>query len=207
MNVMLTRKILLIAPFTLMFYFGGFSQKNMSGDVTNIARVTILNPGISYEMRIAKLQTLYFQGFINTSAAYKITSSLNEVLAFYFDPALTAQYRFYYNLKKREEKKLRTGMNNLNYAGAVFETFYSKVPTRPNYGIEPAKRSIFKIGAVWGMQRNYSKRLSLDLNLGAGFFFTRNTYLDYYSNPIRTVNVSLITVMGQLNMGFRLNKK
>ena len=46
----------------------GYSQQQT--DVTNVTKVTILNPGVSYEARIAKFQTIYVQGFMSTSGYF-----------------------------------------------------------------------------------------------------------------------------------------
>ncbi len=204
--MMIKKKLLTVVLFVITF-LSAFSQNKTKEGVCNVAKMTILNPGISYEKRISKFQTLFFQGFINTSVDYIISETLQEKLRFYFDPAITLQYRCYYNLRRRQDKKLKTELNNLNYVGAAFEVHRSKIPSRTYYGIEPEKRAIYKVGIVWGLQRNYSHRFSMDLNCGAGYLFSRDKYLDYFSNPIRINNESLITIMGHLAIGFRLNSK
>src|SRR5690349_17325498 len=45
------------------------SQENET-DASNVTRVTVFNPGLSYEARIARSQTVYVQGFMNMSGYF-----------------------------------------------------------------------------------------------------------------------------------------
>src|SRR5689334_15473284 len=101
-----------------------FSQEP---EVTDVARITILSPGFSYEMKAGKFQTLFFQVFMNTSAYAEYSSYFGYESRFYFDPAVTAQYRYYYNAGKRTDKGKRTEMNSMNYLALIDELFFSKM--------------------------------------------------------------------------------
>jgi hypothetical protein len=187
-----------------------FSQDET--DIVNITKVTFLNPGISQELRIGKLQSIYLQAFMNTSAYFTYSSSFGSESAIYFDPAVTGQYRYYYNAAKRADKDKRTEMNSLNYVGGVVETFFSKIPLYKDDIFadppdEPKRRAVTRIGAIWGIQRNGMKRFSLDLNLGLGYMFGKTTNYDFNTGETYSSNRSQVTMLGQLNLGFWLNRR
>jgi hypothetical protein len=169
------------------------SQDQSKTDITDIIKVTFLNPGISYEKRIGKFQSLSAHGFMNIGFSFSYSSSFGTTSTFYFDPALGIQYRYYYNAAGREAKDKRTEMNSLNYVSLVFKTIFSS-------------HSINEIGLVWGLQRNHEKRFSLNFNLGPGYLFTKITSLDNTGQPI-TEKVRRLTIVGQLSLGFWINKR
>jgi hypothetical protein len=175
-------------------------------DVTNVVKATIINPGVSYEARVGKFQTVYAQLFINSST-YSWTDYNNQVhFDFYFDPAATLQYRYYYNARQREEKEKRTEMNSLNYFSFVAESILSKIPLTSTGIEEEKRRAVNHLGLCWGMQRNYNSRFSLDLYFGAAWRFS--SYMSHNAFfASERVNISEPVIMGQLNLGFWLNKK
>jgi Protein of unknown function (DUF3575) len=174
--------------------------------VTNVAKITILNPGFGYEMKTGKFQTLFFQAFMNTSAYAEYSSYFGYESSFYFDPAATAQYRFYYNAGQRFDKGKRTEMNSMNYLALVDELLFSKIPISTGYSEESSRRAVNRVGVVWGLQRNYQKHFSLDLNLGLGYVITNGTF--YNVNGQKTTRrISQPTTLGQLNLGIWLNTK
>jgi hypothetical protein len=103
------------------------AQKDEEGSVTDIIKITLLNPGFSYEKALGQFQTLYVQAFMNTSATRSESFYATEI-KYYFDPAFTAQFRFYYNYNRRKERRLRTELNNLNYITPLYQVFFSKAP-------------------------------------------------------------------------------
>src|SRR5690349_9531082 len=94
-----------ISLISCLFIFSkSFSQSNDT-DVMNVFKITILNPGISYEKALFKYQTFYAQAFINFSATMNEQFEKETIdINFYVDPAITGQYRFYYNFNKRASK-------------------------------------------------------------------------------------------------------
>jgi len=181
-------------------------EKNTGADVTDIFKVTVLNPGLSYEKRIGKFQTLYFQAFMNFSS----TSSSGyggQTYKYFVDPAITAQYRYYYNSASREDKGLRTTRNNLNYLAPVYQLFLSEVPFT-NSTAPDKRRPVHAVAAVWGIQRNYTRaRFALDLNIGPAMLFANTTQTDPFDGTKTTISQSQFTLYGQLNIGFWLNKQ
>lgn len=172
-----------------------FSQDQEKFAITDVIKVTFLNPGVGYEKPIGKFQSLYAQAFINTSFAIGYSSSLGNTSSIYFDPALTLQYRYYYNFAKREAKGKRTDMNSLNYVSLLMQTIFSKESISSSYFPEENRRAINTFGIVWGIQRNYKKRFSLDLNLGLGYFFAKVTTTNYQGQYI-SKNIGQSTFVG-----------
>ncbi len=166
------------------------AQKAENDGVSNVFKVNFLYPGISYEQKILKFTTINFIGYMNILATTQSGLS-NEIQKVYFCPAFNLEIRNYYNYKRRQRKGLRTEMNSMNYAGPIFNGNYIKVSDKAG------SRLVNVVGAVWGMQRNYPKRFSLDFNLGLGYLFNA---------PVFKNNNSLFP-LAQLNLGFWLNKK
>lgn len=183
-----------------------FSQHKIESDVTNVTKATFFNPGVSYEKKIGKFQTLLANAFLNTSFSIGYSSSLGTISSLSFDPAFILQYRYYYNYNQRQKKGKRTEMNSLNYLSPTFETIFSKIRISESHLIEKNRRAINTLGVVWGIQRNYKKRFSLDLNLGGAYLFTTATVLNNTGQAIKE-NVGKFISLGQLNLGFWLNKR
>lgn len=183
---------------------GAFSQQDET-DVTNVTKVTIINPGLSYEARIGKFQTLYMQGFMSMSGYFSYSDALGTESAFYFDPAADIQYRYYYNGRKRFEMEKRTEMNSMNYVTVMSEFIFSKMRLTTDYIDESKRRAISRFGIGWGFQRNYAQHFSLDLNLGLGYLLAKGTSYNW-NGQLTTKTISTPTFMGQFNIGFWLNK-
>lgn len=100
----------------------------------------------------------------------------------------------------------RTEMNSMNYIAFISEVIFSKMGLSDDYFDEENRRPITRLGVGWGLQRNYRQRFSLDLNLGLGYMFGKGTTYDYY-NQAKEKTVSMPTMMGQINIGFWLNRR
>ena len=180
----------------------GFAQEKITTDVT---RVTFLNPGFSYEKSIGRSQTLYARAFMATSFSFSYSMAFGSDWQLYFDPGASVQYRYYYNYKARQQKEKRTEMNSMNYISPLFETVLSKNRINMDHPLEEKRRAIHTAGLVWGLQRNYEKRFSLDLQLGAGYVFTKVTAQG--TDEKIKVNVGNFTTIGAFKLGFWLNKR
>jgi hypothetical protein len=190
----------------LLFACLALKSYSQETEVTSVIKATILNPGVSYEQKIGTFTTAYAQFFMNTSS-YTWTDSYNEVhMKLYFDPAVTLQGRFYYNARKRQEKEKRTEMNSMNYFALVGESIFSKIPLTDSEPEEDKRRAVNQLGLCWGLQRNNEGRFSIDLYFGLGFRFSSYTTNNAYFESEK-VNVSEAALMGQLNIGFWLNKR
>lgn len=195
------RTILLLLPFVC-FFTAGYAQDQVTTDVT---KLTFLNPGFSYEKSIGEKSTLHGHLFFNTSIEYSYSDAFGSDFNASFDPALLVQYRYYYNYNQRQQKGKRTEMNSMNYISPTFQTSLSKARVSTDHIWETERRPINVAGVVWGLQRNYQKRFSLDLNLGLGYLFTTAQVpgTEFYEKR----NFGMVTMMGQFNLGFWLNQQ
>ncbi|RYY88580.1 MAG: hypothetical protein EOO15_08600 [Chitinophagaceae bacterium] len=193
-------------------------QKNTdsTAGIRDLVRVTFLNPGISYEKRIGRFQSMVvqaygglgFEGSDNTSPAgvrYDV----------YFEPGGSLQYRYYYNYNARSAAGRRTENNNLNFVGPLYQFAWARTGATSSFSpyeeVSDA-HAVHNLGFVWGIQRNYPKRFSLDLGIGVGYLFEKRTRYTYSPNPPFTgtrvtENVSNYTFVGQFSLGFWLGKR
>ena len=186
----------------LLLSVSSFTQDTKVADVTDVIKANFFDPGISYEKRIGESQTLYGQAFLSTSIYIGYSSALGNMSGVDIYPALTLQYRYYYNGNKRAEKGKRTAMNSLNYIGIVTEAdFY----TDRSWGQDKSRvQKMF--GTVWGFQRNYPKRFSLDLNIGFCYAFGKKTVMSL-PGEYTSITFGEFTTLSQLSLGFWLNRK
>ena len=183
-----------------------FCQDRINVDVTRVTRAAFLNPGFSYENKIGKLQTIYLTAYLATSAYYYSSSSLGTDAKIYFDPALRVQYRYYYNAAARVRKGRQTERNSMNYIGPLFDVTFTKAAMNDHSYEEENRRPVSTIAFVWGIQRNYLKRFSLDLNLGLGYSFTKGTEVSFNGQTAH-VSQSAVSTPGYLSLGFWLDKR
>ncbi|HEY0580397.1 MAG TPA: hypothetical protein VGC75_06790 [Candidatus Nitrosocosmicus sp.] len=198
-------KIILSFVFTLFIYSFIYSQEN-NVDVTNVTKIGVLNPGFSYEKRIGKHQTAFFQAFMNTRAPVIFSDALGGWESAHMDPAFTLEYRFYYNVNRMQKKGSKGFMNSFNYISPVFETSFSKEWVSEFYA-KRQREPIYKFAAVWGIQRNLLKRFSIDFNVGPAVLFTKEVNENYDTHEPEYENIVEYCTLGQLNIGFWLNKR
>lgn len=189
---------LLLLPF-----LKNFAQ---SDDVTSLVKLTLVNPGVSFERRVGRMQTIYVQPFLKTSLyltgrsfaliPYDVTTH------YYFDPAVSVQFRQYYLTRRQKRKERNHELNSMNYIGLYEEVFFSKKPFYQQVG---SRRGYNRLALVWGWQQTVTKRFSFDLDLGYGYFFPLKPF--YYSTGEKMEELLQPRVMAQLNIGFLLNHK
>ena len=192
-------------PFLLLLLASAncFSQNDAKTDIRDVTKLNFFDPGISYEKRIGKLQSLAAQAFLSTSIYIGYSDALGNTSSINVYPALSLQYRYYYNAAKRNAKGKRTEMNSLNYVSTIAEVdFYNEDIS----STEQNRRSLKVVGIAWGFQRNYPKRFSLDLSVGLGYVFSKQTTINDAGEYI-TENTGSITNIGQIGLGFWLNKR
>ncbi|HEX5153515.1 MAG TPA: hypothetical protein VFW07_18830 [Parafilimonas sp.] len=174
-------------------------------EATDVIKLTIYQPGLSYEKAIGRLQTLYGQLYGGSSIGYSYSGSFGSTFYFSINPAATLQYRYYYNSKKRAEHGKRTALNSMNYIAGVYETIYTNAAVFEGYVAEEKDRFVNSLGVGWGFQRNYPKRFSLDLVTGLSYVFAKSTLLS--GSEKITENHGELRVMIMFNIGIWLNKK
>jgi hypothetical protein len=183
-----------------------FCQQSENSDIRDITKLNFLGPGISYEKRIGRFQSLHAQAYIATSVYFSYSSTFGTDAGVFFDPAFALQYRFYYNAAKREAKGKRIEMNSLNYVGAVSQLAFYKNETITSYYPEKERQPSYTFGVIWGFQRNYLNRFSLDFNIGLGYSTTKTIVLDQEDKPV-IKNAGEFAPVSQLGLGFWLNKR
>jgi hypothetical protein len=135
----------------------------------NLLTATILSPGISYEIAAGNKFTVKLKAVVFPGFRYSQTLLLNGRSHFSFVPTavLSADGRYYYNFQQRLKKEKNINRNSANYIGLTgsygssIETFHAEDGTTVR-----TITQLYDIGFVWGMQRNYDNRFSLDLNVG-----------------------------------------
>ncbi len=184
------------------------AQESSPSVTENVAKVTFLNPGFAYEAKTGKSKTLYTQIFLNTSLRFDLEDDIyaDQVTSTaYFDPALSTQYRFYYNYKKRNGAGKRTAKNSMNFFAPIYEGHLSKAPFPGTSFEEIDRRLLSTIGAVWGMQRNYAGRFSLDIYTGLGYTFGKES--EVINGTLKSGTSGAPALIAQVNIGIWLGKK
>jgi len=188
----------------LLISIPSLSQEQEKSDITDVTRASFVSPGISYEKKIGKSQTLCARAFMGMSFYFSYSSDFGTTSGFDLNPAWSLQYRYYYNSARRKDQGKRTEMNSLNYLTALVEMLFFKETVSSNGDTDI--RSINSIGIAWGLSRNYQKRFSIDLSVGPGYFFAKRTTLNEFGEYI-TKNEGGFTFVGQIGLGFWLNKR
>ena len=194
--------------FLLVFFasMNAFCQDSINSDIRDITKLNFLSPGFSYEKRIGKFQSLHAQAYIAMSGYFSYSGTFGTDAGIYFDPALALQYRFYYNAARRKAKGKRIEMNSLNYVGAISEIIFYKNEAITSYFPEKGRQPSYTFGVIWGFQRNYLNRFSLDFNIGLGYSTTKTIVLDQEDKPV-IKNAGEFAPVSQLGLGFWLNKR
>jgi hypothetical protein len=181
------------------------AQDKEQTETTNVTRLSLFNPGFSYEHKTGKNQTLFVNPFVAIMTGFSYSDAFGFRVLFDIDPILITHYRFYYNGLRRAEKGKRTAMNSMNYLAPMAQL---KIPKRAQFnetGVEFKRQVDFAFGALWGMQRNYGRRLSIDLNAGPGCYFWKN--VNFESGRKITDWKAELSPAFQFTLGFWLNKK
>src|SRR4051794_18286175 len=73
-------------------------KNDEDGDVTNVTKITLFSPGLSYEARIGKFQTIHTHALMNLLFLSEQDPYADRTdTKVYFDPSVIVNYRYYYN--------------------------------------------------------------------------------------------------------------
>lgn len=61
-----------------------FSQEQDKSDISDVTKATFLSPGVSYEKRIGRVQSLYAQAYLSTAIYIGYSSALGNTSGIYF---------------------------------------------------------------------------------------------------------------------------
>lgn len=132
-----------------------------------VLTATILAPGVSYEIPIANKFTAKFKAVVSGGMSYSSGMAVGTTYSLSAIPTASGELRYYYNFQQRMNTKKNTDRNSANYIalagkyGISFTTFhYDDGSTDRSTSYYP------NAGIVWGFQRNYRNRFSLDFNIG-----------------------------------------
>ena len=95
----------------------------------------------------------------------------------------------------------------MNYVGALAQVFFSKIPVGDNAYENSSRRPVYIFGVLYGLQRNYKSRFSLDINFGLGIITSKSHYYNGYTGLNTEGNQSQATIPGQVTLGLWLGKR
>ena len=179
----------LLTVLLLFISFASASQKRYGMYTNDVFKVTVIEPGLSYEFGLGKNTTLFLRGGMTATLATDYNDNITGVL---FRPFLPASHRTYYNFRKRELIEKNISNNTGNYFAFLLMAATKPINEGKDYH-RSQNNNIINAGFVWGMQRNYASRFSLNLNIGLGY---RKMGYEEGIMPI-----------GELNIGFWLNRR
>ncbi len=135
--------------------------------------LNFLIPSAEYEVAISEKSTI--DAILGIGFGYH-KSAFEDDSEYGIYPQFEAQYRYYYNFRKRADKGHKISENSGNYIAAVAILAGGD----PIFGdMELENDYVGFIGPAWGMQRVYNSNFKLNLNLGLGYGFDDlgNSYL------------------------------
>lgn len=192
---------------SLLFLAGthkSYAQDNYSA-IQDLVKVHFLRPGISVEKSTTRNQSLLISAYLDPGMMLSFSDAMGWNSKFWISPSLGTQYRFYYNQDKRFEKGKRTDLNNLNYLAPLFETQFTRRNLRSDDLEHDKVRPVSTAGIVWGMQRNYNSRISLDIQAGPGFRFAKAIEPGVFG--IQQINYAKPVLIARVGLGIWLGKK
>jgi len=152
-------------PLLLLFVFL-FSYSHAQ-DTEKVWRINIINPGIEYEHPVTTETTLSVNLGIGYSGAYPNLSETTGTGGLYaFAPFADIQYKWFYNLGKRDFQSKTVEHNSANFLSLRFRTRGKSIEDN----FERYANYDFAIGPTWGIQRKYGN-FHLLLDLGPQFYF------------------------------------
>jgi hypothetical protein len=175
-------------------------------ETEDVFKVTFLNPGVAYEKSLGGIHTVYGQAFVNFASSITEDYYDEYNINFFVEPALSLQYRLYYNLNRRNDRGKNTARNSGNYFTVINENRFTKAPLGLDDVKEAKIRPVIAGALGWGMQRNYNSRFSLDFYLGAGAKYARTTTHDNYGQ-LTSLNKTSFAFIGQINLGIWLGSR
>lgn len=154
----------------------------------HLLSLQIFPTGINYETKLAAKHTFSVQAQLGYSFAFGVsrtyspngTSTKSSSAYIAIIPQVITNYRFYYNLKKRDSKGKNIRGNSANYV-----TVIAAFGFRPVYSNYPSSFSFATVvGPAWGLQRTFKKNININFYIGLGYGYDngRGSYLAPISN-------------------------
>ena len=137
----------------------------------SVTNISILSPAITHEIAVRKNQTIFIAGSLEGISRIEEKSNTNPKTFdsfFGIAPAVTADFRNYYNFAKRQRKNKNTNNNSGNYLALRARIGFDPIVNNNQF---PDYNNGLALGGVWGIQRVYKSGIYLGLSLGGGYLF------------------------------------
>ena len=175
--------------FLISFIESSAQENETDRKTVPVTKITFIEPGIAHEFPVGRTQTLFVRAGLTATLA---TDYYDEITGVLFRGFGSASYRVYYNFEKRSLMEKNTSRNSANYFALLVLAGTQPLNKGEDYDTD-LNNSILNTGIVWGFQRNYPSRFSLDLNLGLGY--------------LKAGNREGVGFLGELNIGLWLGKR
>lgn len=161
-----------------------------------VLTATFLSPGITYEHPVTNKVSIKGKAAFTVGWSFSASSSLGQNYSLSPTPLIAGQLRYYYNFSMRKLKEKNIDRNSADYISLLAKYGYSGVTyyygDQGNYSIKQATH-LPNVGIVWGLQRNYKNRFSIDCSIGPGL------YTSFANNEF--------TLIADISLGIWLGKK
>ena len=138
-----------------------------------VLTTTFLSPGLTYEHPVANKLTIKGKAAFTFGWSFSASSSLGQNYSLAPTPLIAGQFCYYYNFAQREGKEKNINHNSANYISFLAKYGYSWATyyygDLGNYSIKQASH-LPDFGIVWGIQRNYKNRFSIDCSVGPSLY-------------------------------------
>jgi hypothetical protein len=138
-----------------------------------VLTATFLSPGITYEHPVANKFTIKGKAAFTVGWSFSASSSLGQSYSLSPTPLIAGQLRYYYNFGLRKTKEKNIAHNSANYISFLLRYAYSGVTyyygDQGNFSVKQASH-MPDFGIVWGIQRNYKNRFSIDCSVGPSLY-------------------------------------
>ncbi len=162
----------------------GFAQSQDTISTESAFRFELITPGFSYEFPAGSQSTIRVK-----ASAYSLARSIvvfsesRSGLGWHFFPLVDLQYRLYTNLPKRSVNGKAIAENSGNYIALKTIIIF---PEEFDQGSDIGNSTW--VGPVYGLQRKFSSRLSVDLAAGLGYQIQSRDPDRLF--PIATINMA-----------------
>ena len=159
--------------------------------------VHAFEPALNFQYGFSKSFGLVFQGGLTGGLLFAFNNGLPSFY-YYLSPKALAEFRFYYNLNKREKKGKLTSRNSANFI--ALHTHYIFRPVLKNFIEFYPGRLV--LGPVWGMQRTTKKGFNFNFYTGPAVSIAEKAnYVKrggtvHYGNNIRFNIIVGVTIGG-----------
>jgi hypothetical protein len=194
-------KVLLL--FCCLVAFTSMAQTS-SDDVIDLYKVNVTWPGLSVEKRVNQLRTVQLEIAVRPAFRnFPLWTTTDSIFRLGMDPSVAIQYRAYSDPARRISRGRSTAQNSMNFFAFHFQSRY----VDRNLGFFDLFDLRFRglrnnLGVVWGIQRNYPEKTSLNAFIGGGF-----TGFLPINSPSGNSLTARPALFGGLRVGFWFKKK